>query len=336
MPQSNNKIAAGTDEPTSAAPPPPSSKEEDCEFPSYTRQLRSCRKRTAHGALGASAQAAQDDYISIILQEQRALLARVGEQTSGLEAPPGAGVDSSAQPPSCQEGTVRVYARGTSFLQKERGEVDDLVDRFHSDRKVQELCCMIRQTAAELLEEDTTENIGRGYIARRDIPVGALIALYTGNLEKVAPAVSRHIVRIGLTELGFALVVDGTLPPGKSLPLGSLQLVNHSCSPNCITESIETESTLELVVLRSTRVIKAGESISFSYGGSFWRPARTLELQQRPRGFHLIRCKCAKRCPNDFARFERASPSRAGPIRSARAALTEQDDQARSTSALEN
>ena len=148
-------------------------------------------------------------------------------------------------------------------------------------------------------------------------------------------------------------MVGGTPPPDSSLPLGSLQLVNHSCSPNCQTEHIETKSTLELVVLRSlgnVDVGKAREGVKAAFKtftnaiddrhlqkwGQFWRPARMLE--QRPRGVRVkpVRCACAVPCPNDYARFERAAPSRPGTIRSARALLTEQGAQARSTSATEN
>ena len=205
------------------------------------------------------------------------------------------------------EGDIQVYTRGSSFRPRERSETDDMIDRFHSDRKVQELCCMIRQTAAKFLVEHNSVTYGRGYRARQNIPEKTALAFYTGTLEKVAPASSCHVISIGLTELGLNLVVDGTPPPDASLPLGSLQLVNHSCNPNCETEYIETESTLELVVLRSIRHIEAGENISFTYGGTFWRPARSL--QRRPRGIKMVHCACTapSLCPNEYARLEKAT-----------------------------
>ena len=90
---------------------------------------------------------------------------------------------------------------------------------------------MIRHTAAELLVEHNSVTYGRGYRARQSIPDKTALAFYTGTLEKVAPASSCHVISIGLTELRLHLVVDGTAPPDASLPLGSLQLVNRSCSP---------------------------------------------------------------------------------------------------------
>ena len=89
------------------------------------------------------------------------------------------------------------------------------------------------------------------------------------------------------------MVVDWTPPSNASLPLGSLQLVNHGCSPDCVKEHIETESTLlvERVVLRSI----------CTNGGTFWRRARSL--QQRPRIVKMVHCPCAalSRCPSNYA-----------------------------------
>ena len=142
------------------------------------------------------------------------------------------------------KGNIQVNTRGNSFRQRERSEIDDMIDRFHSDRKVQELCCVIRQTAAELLAEHCSVTHSRGYRARQSIPNKTALAFYAGTLEKVAPASSYLLVSLGLTELGLNLVFDGTPPPDASLPLGSLQLANHSFSPNCESEHIETENKL--------------------------------------------------------------------------------------------
>ena len=218
--------------------------------------------------------------------------------------------------PHPESPSIRVYERGSSFSRRERSEIDDLIERFHSDRAVQARCREIRQAAAELLEEYVVDygngRQGRGYRAIRPIRAGTALAFYTGRLEKVGLASCRHLISIGLTELGYSLTVDGTPPPHQSLPVGSLQLVNHSCTPNCRTDHVETESTLELVLILSTRDIAVHEPISFAYGGSFWRPARELTGRVPP-GNRLIQCACATPCPNDFARIERAPPSR--PVR---------------------
>ena len=242
---------------------------------------------------------------------------------------------------------LRVYERGNSLPKKDR-EVDDLIDRFHSDPVVQARCRQIRQAAAEYLEEFVVHygngRHGRGYRATRPIPSGTEIAFYTGRLEKVAHASCCHLISIGFTELGYRLTVDGTPPLDRPLPVGSMQLVGHSCTPNCDTDHLETASTLELVILRTNREITVSEEVTFSYGGSFWRTRSTLR-GPAPAGQQLIQCACARPCPNDFARFEKASPSRPGradppnsprtergppsqlgPVVSPRAGLTRQAD----------
>ena len=204
---------------------------------------------------------------------------------------------------------IRVYERGSSFSRREHPEVDDLLDRFHSDRRVQARCRDIRQVAAEHLAEYVVDygdgRQGRGYRAiRHHIKKGTAVAFYTGRLEKVGLASCCHLISIGPTELGYSLTVDGTPLPGQPPPVGSMQMVNHSCKPNCVTTYDETDSTLEFVVLISARDIAVDEPITFAYGGSFWRPARELIGQVTP-GHHLVHCACASPCPNGFARIER-------------------------------
>ena len=238
---------------------------------------------------------------------------------------------------------IRVYERGSSFSRREHPEVDDLLDRFHSDRRVQARCRDIRQVAAEHLVEYVVDygdgRQGRGYRAIRHIKKGTAVAFYTGRLEKVGLASCCHLISIGPTELGYSLTVDGTPLPGQPPPVGSMQMVNHSCTPNCVTTYDETDSTLEFVVLISARDIAVDEPITFAYGGSFWRPARELIGQVTP-GHHLVHCACASPCPNGFARIERARvgactigparpagipPARNGPARSPLVGLTGQE-----------
>ena len=87
---------------------------------------------------------------------------------------------------------IRVYERGSSFSRREHPEVDDLLDRFHSDRRVQARCRDIRQVAAEHLAEYVVDygdgRQGRGYRAIRHIKKGTAVAFYTGRLEKVGLA----------------------------------------------------------------------------------------------------------------------------------------------------
>ena len=224
--------------------------------------------------------------------------------------------------PHPELGYIRVYERGGSFVRREHSEVDELIERFHSDRRVQARCRDIRQVAAEHLKEYVVDygdgRQGRGYRAIRHIKKGTAIAFYTGRLEKVGLASCCHLISIGPTELGYSLTVDGTPLPNQSLPEGSMQLVNHSCTPNCVTAYEETESTLEFVMLISARDIAVDEPITFAYGGSFWRPVRELTGRVTP-GNQLVHCACASPCPNGLARIERTRVGACGPARPARA-----------------
>ena len=81
----------------------------------------------------------------------------------------------------------------SSFRPRERNEIDDMIDRFHSDRKVQELCCVIRQTAAaELLVKHNSVTYGREYSARQSIPDKTALAFCTGTPETETHFIRHH------------------------------------------------------------------------------------------------------------------------------------------------
>ena len=50
-------------------------------------------------------------------------------------------------------------------MKRERSEIDDLISRFHTNSKVQELCCVICKRAPELLRlllvESRNETYGK-------------------------------------------------------------------------------------------------------------------------------------------------------------------------------
>jgi len=189
-----------------------------------------------------------------------------------------------------------------------------MISRLHGEHRIQTLCQQIRETAAMLLEEFEHPLLGLGYRAKEDIGEGVILAFYTGRLEKFSSATSRHVINLGKSELRYDLTADGTPPAGESMPLGSMQLVNHSCSPNCASDPVDSESSLELTVLKSIRPILKGELISYKYGGSFWRSRSALAACKRQQGCKLVVCQCATPCPNDYARFERVNPSRSGQV----------------------
>ena len=76
--------------------------------------------------------------------------------------------------------------------------------------------------------------MGQGGFAAQDIPSGALIIEYIGEviteeemLLRVESSGSRHFYFMSLTD---SLVIDGMTMGNDS------RFINHSCSPNSITE----------------------------------------------------------------------------------------------------
>ena len=197
----------------------------------------------------------------------------------------------------------------------ERSEVEHSVAALHSDPGAIQLCHGISAAAQQYLQEIIDPQQGRGYVAREAIPANTGIGYYTGKLE-LARIVqwSNHVMHILYHfPKGKELIIDGTPPPGERLPLGSMQLVNHSCSPNCTTHSYDQDDGLSIHFLRTSRIIQPGEQITFAYGGTFWQqgggpcPGQVSEFRKVP-------CRCAQpACPNGLARWERVE--RGGTLR---------------------
>ena len=142
---------------------------------------------------------------------------------------------------------ILIYTRGRSIPKCDHEEVDDMISRFHGEHKIQSLCSRIRETAEKHLEEFEHPRVGLGYRAKEAIAEGVALSFYTGRLEKFPSATSRHVIALGKSEMRYNLMADGTPPAGEPNPLGSMQLVNHSCDPNCATVPVESECSLELV-----------------------------------------------------------------------------------------
>ena len=103
---------------------------------------------------------------------------------------------------------------------------------------------------------------------------------------------------------------SGTPPPGERLPLGSVQLANHSCSPNCTTYSYDPGNGLSLEILQTSREIRPGEQITFAYGGNFWKRGGG-PCPGSIREFRKVLCRCAlPACPKGLARWERVKRGR--------------------------
>ena len=106
--------------------------------------------------------------------------------------------------------------------------------------------------------------------------------------------------------LGRRVAVDGTPEPGSKPGVSSMQLVNHSCAPNCVADHKDFGQELWICYLTATRNIFEGEQITFRYGGDFWRSGRR---EPNP-GAKLVVCKCGTSTCKRPWRWERRQTSR--------------------------
>ncbi len=128
-----------------------------------------------------------------------------------------------------------------------------------------------------------------------DIPANTEICYYSGTLIPAEHGTSNYCIDLGV-HYHCKLVIDGSPEDAREPQLGCMQTVNHSCDPNCTAEHRETQDGLGILCLAASRDIQEGESITFSYGGSFWSngpPARAH------RGHKIVYCLCqGAACPN--------------------------------------
>jgi len=184
------------------------------------------------------------------------------------------------------------------------------------------------ENAARFLTHTKTSGLGSGYKASCEIPANTRIAVYTGTIKRADTRLGDHDIALGEHFASVPLVIDGA-PPLKAEdapPPGLMQLVNHAClvqewsipmslpRANCLVDDAAdltcVLSGLPLIVLRTARVIRAGEELLFSYqlrvsATSFWREESSLPPPAR--GWTRVRCLCQApaACPNKLARNER-------------------------------
>ena len=182
-------------------------------------------------------------------------------------------------------------------------ELEAMVAKLHADPSIRALCQQILATANEYLRAQLLPGQGRVFFARKSIPRGKTICYYTGMLVQESPqGTSNHSIE--LTNMsGLRIVIDGT-PPHETQPkLGSMQMVNHSCRPNCEAEHRDSEDGLGLWLLHTAREIPEGEQITFSYEGNFW----SRGPQRSKKGYKIVTCRCdnGSSCPKKLWRLER-------------------------------
>ena len=217
---------------------------------------------------------------------------------------------------------VRVIYTLGDLPASDKNDLRDMLHSFHRDPSVQLAADQYLRAAHKHLEwvTDTTGVYGVRYRVKRLIPKGTLFGFYSGSITRSALC-SNH--RLGVGHFGgisCSVYLDGCTirdATGDAGLLGLVQMVDHSCSPNCEVEPIQTGPGLELFVLRALDDIPVGAEPTFNYdaratkemkasGISFWR--WSPPVGRVASGKRRIQCLCAGKaglCPNKLWRDER-------------------------------
>jgi hypothetical protein len=211
---------------------------------------------------------------------------------------------------------IILYTVGRDIPQRDRHELQTLLDTFHANRYLQDQCRLILDNSLEFLVPEHVDGLGAGYKACKDIPAGTRLTVYSGKVSRFGADPGNHFLSLDDVGLGYPLTIDGTPSAGSepaSVPVGQMQLLNHACPPlaNCQSDELVCDDTgLPLCFVFTIRPIAAGSAVCFSYqrrvtSTSFWR--HESMLARPPRGYETVRCGCARpqRCPNHYARHER-------------------------------
>jgi hypothetical protein len=177
--------------------------------------------------------------------------------------------------PRPRDDAIILYSVGRTIPRRDRAELELLLDQFHADADLQEMCQLSHSNAVRFMTLETLENHDQRYISRIDVPPGTFLAVYWGSLEKTTAGVQDtlcHSMHMGSLVFPYELFVDGTPLPGDCRP-GRMQLVNHACAPyhNAELECEEwicSTTGLQAYVLCSSRAlpgIRQGTEIRFPY-----------------------------------------------------------------------
>ena len=140
-------------------------------------------------------------------------------------------------------------------------------------------------------------------------------------------AASNHSITLGEIIAGFPypVEIDGPGCTTKNLvedagTLGILQMIRHSCNPNCKVVPVHKNSGIELLALEALRDIAKDEEVTIDYdaqafhtskqpGLTFWQ-MRPPTLPLKKGGLCRIECGYAgkgRKCPNRLWRDEPSS-----------------------------
>ena len=190
---------------------------------------------------------------------------------------------------------ISIYEVGPGFPPSVAHELECAVQRLQTDPDVRGFCETISRQAGLYLKTAITGCGGSGYVATQLIPPDTPICFYTGMLLPEASMVpSNHQASLGKF-FAHAVVIDGTPDPSVATPLGSMQMVNHSCAPNCLAHHRDFPDGLGICYLSTARTIVEGEQITFDYKGNFWVPQKA-RAPSRKAGYKVVFCQCGAPC----------------------------------------
>ncbi len=101
---------------------------------------------------------------------------------------------------------------------------------------------------------------GRGVFALVNLPAGAWIIEYVGEVIDWPEALRRHPHDPSQPDHTFYFHIDDNRVIDGGVRGNSSRWINHACAPNCDTEDVEGR-----IHIRALRDIAAGEELTFDY-----------------------------------------------------------------------
>ena len=94
--------------------------------------------------------------------------------------------------PGPRAGAVILYTVGLSIPKSDRTDLQSLLDQFHANEELQDLCDTVDTNARRyliLVQDDKQDQKYKSVIA---IPSGTLLAVYFGSLERIRPGEEKY------------------------------------------------------------------------------------------------------------------------------------------------
>ena len=178
---------------------------------------------------------------------------------------------------------IGVYTADPSLPLRDREVLQEELDQVDTDPNLQSLCREIVANQTLYLSEVETRDRGTGLEAKRTIPEGVAIALYSGLIRRAEAQLDRHNLSLGAQILKYQLKIDSSRVAGGP-QTGRMQLANHACLhsallhlTNCLSVDVpSSQSCLGFFLLRTSRIIQINKQLTFAYqtrvtSTSFWQ-----------------------------------------------------------------